>query len=640
MPSRRIDRGVVAKLFCDLQPPSIRQRIYSDDVFLAGMRLRSGGIFSLEGRVRIERASLFDAVRQVLNTRDALQIADLDGRLLQIGLEADAVVLSGSGEESERWHTPVAELVLLSPHQSERTGAVGGVLKMLGPTVPDFDAIREAAAQRELSDAEVGALLTEKINGVIASQANVEQALHDREVTMDALVPRRLSYYEQFAGPSPGELAPDSYIRDLLSCYRGELLRRDLARGIQICLLGALRGDLSPGPWTTDLSGDELWEALKDTAVEENPFVLLGALDVATRRLEDVRYAGLADVLVRKLLGETLQRSDGVDTYELLPVLAQLSFETINTQEGSVIRAPFWRRMSAWMHAGALIRVLREYRLDWPRFQDWVSHQLTPVGQCVAILDLRREPMYRATQMSPKALRSEVLGRLIDLKTQCGVQGVVMPKAELIEDLGARGGLRSFLDRTGPGPLEGHVRPAHQGSRRLREEDAKTLISELGQDRDMTLLSVLADLSQTHDLGEDVLAHARAVTKATSLTGPPEKRDALLVRLADGCLAACAQRDVELAQSIGRVVVSGAATVDCAERAIALFRALLFASVAFEDDDTWGAWIEEQLTAVAYVLPRGEATRAFLSQLEALKSVAPARCCIHGRAEAVALSAS
>jgi hypothetical protein len=133
-----------------------------------------------------------------------------------------------------------------------------------------------------------------------------------------------------------------------------------------------------------------------------------------------------------------------------------------------------------------------------------------------------------------------------------------------------------------------------------------------------------------------LLARAREAVRGVSISGPEERRDAVLGHLADGGLVAAAQRDVELARLIGKAVVSGAQVATSEPQVATLLRCLLAAGGAFEDEREWAEWIEEQLTQIALSLPRGEPARAFLTHIAELKRAVDLSLCIHGRAEALA----
>ena len=149
-------------------------------------------------------------------------------------------------------------------------------------------------------------------------------AFNTNQVTLENLVPDSFAYFERFCGPTPGDTEHEEYFRIVLPQYRKDLIHRDLVRGLDICLQGALRDDLMPGAWTEHLNDNELWEALEACDPWRDPFVLLGALDIALGRQHDERYKRFAEKAVQKLVQEEFPRPDGIDTYELLPLLAEL----------------------------------------------------------------------------------------------------------------------------------------------------------------------------------------------------------------------------------------------------------------------------------------------------------------------------
>jgi hypothetical protein len=230
------------------------------------------------------------------------------------------------------------------------------------------------------------------------------------------LVPDSLAYFERFCGPPLANADHEEYFRRILPRYRMDLIRRDLVRGLNICLQGALQDDLMPGLWTEHVNDDELWDALTACDPWSTPFALLGALDIAIGRQHDERYRTFAEKAVQKLVQEKFPRPDGVDTYELLPLWAELVLNRINGLDGGALRPPCWKRMCAWMQAGFLSRLMQSISLELESFREWIHGNQMLAGVYAKTLDLRHEPMYRATEMSPRALHEEVIGRLVLLR--------------------------------------------------------------------------------------------------------------------------------------------------------------------------------------------------------------------------------
>jgi hypothetical protein len=288
------------------------------------------------------------------------------------------------------------------------------------------------------------------------------------------------------------------------------LVRRDLVRGLDICLQGALRDDLMPGAWTEHLNDNELWDVLVACDPWRDPFVLLGALDIALGRQHDERYQTFAEEAVKKLVQEEFSRPDGIDTYDLMPLLAELVLNRINGLECGALRPPCWKRMCAWMQAGFLLRLTQALRLELESFREWAWGNQTGAGVYAARLDLRHEPMYRAAEMSRSALREEVIGRLVFVRERHKAAGREVPGSDSIDEAVAR--LAEHGSPFGwalPGPLDGHYRPAETGANRLPADDIKRVEEELANNPVAPVLSTLAYFSQHFDLGEELLTRMR-----------------------------------------------------------------------------------------------------------------------------------
>jgi hypothetical protein len=633
--------ALLAEYLSNHQPLPVRERLLRDHEFLARFGLSARTVITLGGLASIDMRYLFTAVRRVLADREPKSIVDLDGRRLLVQINERGALIAQSVDAEHPMEACLDDLVILSPCREERTEALGRLLDRFGPTSPDFADLRRIAGERELKDEETGRLFTERLNGVAAVQARVAEAFKAEQATLDDLIPDSLLYFEQFCGPDPQTTEPEAYLTAVLPEYRQELLRRDLVRGLDICLLGALRDDLAPGSWIEHVDDDELWHALSACNPTRDPFSLLGALDIALARQHDERYRIFSDEAIAKLVQDELPRPDGTDTYEVISLFAELVLDRINTLEGGAGRQPYWKRMCAWMQAGLLARLATPLVLDVERLGDWVRANRSAAGTYARILDLRREPMFRAGEISGRVLREEVLGRLIALRSRNAALGRVMPRSSDIDDAMSR------LDDCGgpfawalPGPLEGHRRPVELGGRSMPEEALQTALNAFSKEPAGPAWSMLAYLSQYFDLGETLLARVRAAVACVTLETEEAEREKRLERLTNGCLVAAAQRDMELARSIATTVLAASHTMRSGGQAVAMLRILVFASAAFATDPAWAEWLEEQLTELAARLPSGEASKAFLEHLREVKSVVPLPLCIHSRAEALASAAS
>src|SRR6266487_1214019 len=132
------------------------------------------------------------------------------------------------------------------------------------------------------------------------------------------------------------------------------------------------------------------------------------------------------------------------------------------------------------MQAGFLLRLTQRFHLELESLREWIWRNQTPAGMYAKMVDLRHEPMYRAAEMSRKALREEIIGRLVLVYERHKTAGRLVPGSDHIHEVVSRLAEDSLpLSCMLPGPLDGHRRPAETGTRRLPEDDCERAAEEL-----------------------------------------------------------------------------------------------------------------------------------------------------------------
>jgi hypothetical protein len=597
--------------------------------------LTVGGIFS------IDQIELFAAVRRLLAGKGDQALKDTSGRKVSLVMGQDVVSLKGVREEDQELSVDLPDLVVLSPSSDQRTRAVKRMIDSFGPAAPDFSALMIAAANRDLTDNEFADLLDERINGFACRKAKIEMAHQADRIQLADIVPDSLHYYEHFCGPDPSLILPEEYIAVTLPAHRQQLLRRNLVEGLEICLLGALRDDLTPASWTSNIPDDDMWKALQAIDTRANPFAALGVLDIAITRQHDSRYETLAREKIIELGKDKLPRPDGVDCYEILPLFAQLTLDHINVLEGGALRPPFWKRLCAWMHAGLLVQSTLNISIKLDALCEWVDNNRDMAGTYAQIIDLRREPMYRAGEFRPSYLREEVIGRLVALKVRHQSSGRKVPLSEIIDATMA--GLTSAGSPLGwamPGPLDGHIRPADREGRKFSEVDIAYVLEELSKDPSGAIWSKLAYFSQCFDLGEKVLTKACEAITTDNFDHEIVEGEERPTRLFDIALLAAANRNKDLAGSMATIALKKAPLATTGKVVISLLQIILLASAAFENEEEWSSWVSEQFAKLAYSLPAGESTKILHDHLVALRTVLPISLPVFSQAESVCSAAT
>ncbi len=521
---------------------------------------------------------------------------------------------------------------IVSPNPEERTKKLKDLINFYGPASPDFSELLILAGERELNENEINMILAEKINGVAGFQAHILKAFQLNQATVKDIAPSSKAYFEYLCGPLDSEKGPEEYIVNVLPEYRKILLKRDLIKGLEICLQGGLRDDLMPGEWIKDISNDEIWNALESCNTMRDPFFLIGALDIAMYRQEDQRFSDFAQMAVSKLVEKEFLRSDGIDVYDLYPLLSEFVYNHINLLEGCAIAPPFWKRMCAWMHAGFLLYSLRDSKLDLDNFSTWISENMTLSGMYSKVLDFRSEPMYRSSIITRNVLREEIFGRLVELRWRHEKSGRLIPNSNIIDHAMKNFESIRILGMYMPGPMQGHIQLKENVPKKIVEMEIKEILENKFESR----VSNLSYLSQIYLLDEGLIERIMTETSKISIQEEEDKLLNMIDVLVEISLIACVHRKVKLSETIVVKIIEAAYFCKSEEPIGKILQALIIASSAYQNEDEWSKWLEAQLAEVALKLHAGDVPKLFLAHLREIKKVIKLDLGIHCRAEAIA----
>ena len=592
--------------------------------------------FQVNNEIDIGGRDLVRAARRVFARGSEETIESTSKKRVSISLDSDTheIVVQSDGL-TETVKTMLPELSVLSPVMATRHETMRGIVARIGATGPGFLYPPCEIVDRALTDDEIASLLSELANGVIARWARLRR-LFDQcaSVAIEDIVPNDISYYERLCGPRPSHHSPDSYIQDTLIPYRMRLLRNDLRTGLEISLLGALRDDLCPGQWLTDVHDDDVWSALARHRRSNSPFVLIAAIDVALYRQGDSRFREFSEDAIAALSKAMCNKDPAKDYHGLVASLCDFVSSRISLVKGCVGTLGYWKRMCGWMQAAQIVEALAQSsdRIDTRVLGEWADRAVAATGLLAGFVDLRNEPMWPPTRQTREVWSNEIVGRLCLLKKRHEAAGRGIPgwnrvSMDLKEAIGKwqRGAL-SF-----PGPLEGHRMPSDRVPDSVTEE-----LEGMWEGKPDYALRALSSICLVFFASETVLEVAREAVRGV----PHDPSDSSIERLENASSVAARSRNVALAQAIGVAVIGMARKVESRQHVMRLLFIILTAAAAYEDRDQWGEWLDETLTSVARSLPAepSDCLCAFHACLDQFGSVVPIDSWFHLRASVVASS--
>ena len=635
-----IDQEAYGNIFLRRLPENVRRTIIArDPEFAHRCGYQEEQVLSVGPAVQMVCFELFTAAEETFATGRGKTLRDLTGNEVWLDLDTQngdiTIEWTDAGHISR--HVDIPELALLSPEREKRVAALHAVIGRLGCTVPGLARLLEDVRTRALSHHELSSTFDELANGVAAVQANLVQKIeHGSRFSVADAVPRSMAYFERLVSRHPVVQEPDEHLQEVLVPYRKKLLNRDIATGLDICCLGAVHDELSPGQWVAGYDHDVIWNALSSCRTKSNPFSLLGALDVALYRLEDERFEKFAVEAVSQLSDENFGQQSDFAPYRLLLVCVDFVFNQISLLDNGSTYPNFWKRLSAWMQGGLIARSMVESSLaiDLDSFQAWTQSNTVAAGAYAEITGARREPMLLAGRIAPQALRLEIFGRLHTLRTRHEDEGRWVPGSEAIdraEERIMKAGLPYALGL--PGPFDGHRRPTT-----LVPEEVRKSLGQLAASSAEMFPRSLVMASQLYALGQPELERTVRAVQNTAESGQDDVRSAL-THLELASVVASANRDTALADAIADAVTKVCPKVS-EEEVQMIPTILLQAAAAHEAQEAWYKWLEEKFADVAYLLPAppSKALATFLAHLDEMQKVLPADSWFHGRARTIALA--
>ncbi len=639
-----IDQVAYGFLFLEQLPERVFRLMVKDaPEFAIECGYRTEEVFEIGPEVKLLNNTLFDVADEVLSTKVKKSVQDMSGKEISVNYEKEneCLILEWTDENETKQQVPIPDLCLLSPNADTRLATLDHIIHRLGPTFSDgIKDLRESLLVETLDYTRLSRIFDANTNGIAAIQgATAEKISGGLPMAISDFAPQSMGYYKQLVGPVPVDQESKVYLRQTLAEYRKDLLDRNPGKALDICCLGAVHDDLSPGQWVTSIDDDVLWSALSSGNLQSSPFSLLGALDVALYRQHDKRFHGFAVQAIEKLLHKNFGFGDHVDVYRLLQILGDFVLNRINLLEDGATFPGYWKRLAAWMQSGYIVgETLQSSNfLPLDSLETWTHENMVSAGVYANFVDARTEPMLFVTLMLPGNLRSEVLGRLQELRLRHEKEGHEVPCTEQIDGMMAEPGANGLKVALGfPGPLEGDRYPTAAVPSNVKLEIKELTVAGGG----IKLLQFLMMLSQFYSLDDGELQLAKDAVKEIFKEKSEEDLKAVLEGLELACFVAAANRSSSLSDSIADIVVRISSLVSEREEVNMIPRILLHAAVAYQEKQQWFVWLEEQFLDVVKNLPSypNPALEVMLSHLEEIEIILPTEHWFHTRAKSTALS--
>lgn len=630
-----MNETIAAKYITDMLPDAIRIQLINNEKFCNKFKLRPLVTLHLGSQLDIEQEVFLLATMDSIRGVDSVFVNAGEGLEVKVSVSESRIIFRRNAEESSI-NFRFDEFYLFSHDFAERRRAYEYVVETVGPTSNYCFDLEDIVTTRPVSISEMGLVLDDMVNGYRAVIGRITESIRNGEVSVDKIIPDDIQYYEFMIGEVADSSEPETYLQKSLKEYMQLLVDRDLAAGVDICLLASLRDDISVAELVKNYDNNELWSVVRNYNNENNPYVLLGLLDVLLYRLSDKRYRNLAIDIVTTLCSNKIIRvEDGVDVYELLPLYVQLTLNQISSTRGGIDKPPFWKRLAAWVHGGQLLRQSKGYELKFDEMEAWVNANMDFSSQISNLFDLRKEPVFWAYKIDSATLRGEVLGRLrvmMERHRKIGNDVEILSCVKTLFD--GEEGPSNFLSSMAPGPLEGHLLPKEMPEKSYPDDQVEDAINQLQLSEDKSAWTMLAYVSQIFALPPVLFDEIKK-----SIASYDPSLQSSHDRLGDLSLVAIINRDVELSELIIECVFNNCGVISDVDELNRIVNIVITASAACQGDLEWAKWFSDKITHIAKLVKFGQVSRNYLNILHAIKMVTPVDLHAVAKAEAFAKSA-
>ena len=541
----------------------------------------------------------------------------------------------------------VKEFSFLDPVREVRLGALKHAMEMCWPSLLSISQWQSILDERPLSETELAELLS-SINETPGHFLSVMESKWRSGSEMDAasFFPTSIAYYEALVGSPPEELGADDWINSVLIPHLKQRIEQSLIVGLKLALALNIDPRLCPaGLINSSIPDDELIVVLRELAATRSPLALLGIFEIAISRMaENEQFRELASYVLECLVGDKSRENRNAQAWQSMPVIIKVGLMRLSVEEGLWCQPPYWRRLAAFAHAHILVEILELESEGFDQFIGWVDGLKRPEEFAAILLDIKKEPLWRVLDMTPRSLKVLVVRRLMALKDTLTTIRLELQNSHLVdlafESIKDEGGL---LDIDMPGLLHDGARVSNMdGCGSSNSVPETSYISEAVSALEVEPMGkawYVPAWSCRHLCFDDALLDSLTKLSSRLTLGDATKdREQFFGVLEKAAEIAATQPCDALADAVADAITREAVKFAGAREGEAGYMILIMASGAFTDDTKWKEWIEKKMTDYAFLLPKGEACSQLLSSLDSLQALMPIKDRCFGRARKFASS--
>lgn len=623
-------------------PQALVRRLRNDDEFVSFSELpliRFGELGSFEHDVVLK------SLKRAKETGQRVKLLARNGKYYLLERSLNGVRITP--DESAGRELIIREFSFLDPDREIRLVALNHAMGQCWPSLPSISHWQSLLDERPLTEIEFAKLIS-CINETPGHFLTAMESKWRSGGEMDAasFFPTSLAYYEALVGPTPKTLGVDYWINSVLVPHLKQRLDQSLSVGLKLVLALNIDPRLCPAELISrSISDDELIVVLRELAATRSPLALLGILEIAISRMcGNERFLELASDILECLVGDRSREIKNAQAWQLMPVIIKVGLKRLSIEEELWCQPPYWRRLAAFAHAHFLVEILEAEAEDFDQFIGWMNGLERTEEFAAILLDIKKEPMWRVLDITPRSLKVLVVRRLMALKDTLATSGLELQNGHLVdlafESLKKEGGL---LDIAMPGLLHDGIRMSGMDGYSSTNSDSESgfiseAVSALDREPMGTAWNDLAWACRRLRFDDALLESLTKLPSRMTCGDTTKDRELFFEVLERAAQISATQPCEALADEVAAAISREAVKFSDALDAEAGYWILMMSAGAITDDTRWKEWIGKRMIDYAFSLPKGAACSQLLLSLDSLQTLMPIKDRCFGRARKFASS--
>lgn len=407
-------RSSLAQAALEFVPPPVRKSLLEQPEFRNEYSFTADALVSLGNTgISLQRSEFFDAIRGVLNGDSEQAVSDRDG--VKWGIFAEEpdkkpsrLFISGS----DKRHL-LPDFSVLSPNSRVRISSFEFEVDDLGLSKSTAAYWRNLLSDRSLEDEEVDSYF-EDLNATPINVARFVRAeFMKSEGKPSTMVPKALRYFARLIGKYDDNCSVQEYASAVGRKFVDEKFKWKPYEGFLLSLLISSHSSLTAEVTVSNLKDGELLRAFEWLVEKGDLLSQLGAVEVGLRILPD--HPEIESYLLQ-LLEQILEDSPDKpeSRFNFLSAMFIFVDGTLANRRTFSGLPPFYRRMAAFAQAALIQREALHAEIDTASLSEWAFQNQVEPFTIQSFADMRREPRWSPNYATPKQLKQEFLGRLMN----------------------------------------------------------------------------------------------------------------------------------------------------------------------------------------------------------------------------------